>query len=742
MIIPRIKAVFTGLKQAFAWFWQLSWRRKLALSGAGVVGILLLVPLLTYAYFAYDIANEERLMNRNNTGVVLLDRHGEEFFRAFNANQASDRANVAFDDMPEHLVQALIAAEDRDFYDHGGYSVRSTVAALYGNVLNRDPARYGGSTITQQLAKNALLSPDKSYFRKYQELALAIAIERHYDKDKILEMYLNSVYFGEGAFGIENAAQTYFNKPAAELTLAESSMLMGLLPSPSANSPITGDRERAEAGQERVLQAMANIGYIDSEQADSVAAQAVTVQSVEDLQKSTFAVHFAEMVLDDLKAEYGEEQIARSGFRVRTTLDREWQSEAERAVREQVSQIDRLGAENAAAVALEPTSGELRVLVGSVDWRNEEFGKVNMATTARQPGSSYKPIYHAEALEEELFTPASMIADRPTTFGSDYTPQNFDRRFRGDVTLRRSLANSLNVPAVKVLQELGVEEAVASSKRMGLDTIDEDVDYGLSLALGTAEVELMDMAAAYAAFANHGIRNEPTLIHSVENKFGRTVDEYTPEREDVMSPEASFLMSSILADEAARSEVFGNSLSIGRPAAVKTGTTEDNKDAWTLGYTPTLVTGVWVGNNSNEPMSGIGGSSGAAPIWRSIMTTAHEGEPVREFERPGNVVAQEVCRSNGLPTNREFSGSYREYFIRGTVPSGRCEAPEERQPERSQPSEPAPPREEETTEPEPEPEPEPEAEPDEDEEEQDAEAPEDPDEDEADGDEAEALEEI
>ena len=667
----------------FEKFWALSRRRKLALIGGVVAVVLVLIPLLTYAYFARDIANEERLMNRNNTGVVLLDRHGDEFFRAYNANVSTDRERVPFDDLPANLVEALIAAEDRNFYDHGGYSVRGTVAALYGNILNRDPTRYGGSTITQQLAKNALLTPDKSYFRKYQELALAIAIERHYEKDKILEMYLNSVYFGEGAFGIENAAQTYFSKPATELTLAESSMLMGLLPSPSSSSPVSGSRERADAGQERVLQAMTEEGYIAEEDKIDAQSQELALSTQEDLQESVFAVHFAEMVLDQLRDEYGEEQIARSGFRVQTTLDSAWQGVAETSIRNQIAQIESLGAENAAAIAIDPKSGEVRVMVGSVDWRNDQFGKVNMVNTARQPGSSFKPIYYAESLQEEVITAASIVEDRPTTFGGDYTPRNFDGTFRGDVTVRRSLANSLNIPAVKVMQELGVEESVEAAQRLGIEDIDGNPDqYGLALALGSAEVKLMDMTNAYAAFANQGMQYDLGIIQSVEDKYGKVVDQKSPSPSDVMGAEGSYLISSILADENARAEVFGSSLSIGRPAAAKTGTTDDNKDAWTIGYTPTLATGVWVGNNSNESMSAISGSSGAAPIWRTIMTEAHNGEPVQEFEMPNRVVSQLVCRSNGLPTDRSFSGSYTEYFIRGTVPEGRCEAPApDRQPQ-------------------------------------------------------------
>lgn len=682
-------------KAAYRHIMDMSRKRQLALIGMVIIAFLVLVPLLTYAYFAYDIANQERLMNHNNTGVVLLDRHGEEFYRAYNANVASDRNQIDLADMPEHVPQALIAAEDREFYEHDGYSVRGTVAALYGNILSRDPTRYGGSTITQQLARNALLTQNKSYFRKYQELALAIAIERHYSKDQILEMYLNSVYFGEGAFGIENAAQIYFDKPAAQLNTAESSLLVGLLPSPTARSPISGDKEAALEVQTAILGRMADEGFITAEERENLAAQELRfATNQEATEEDSFAIHFAEMVMNELREEYGEERIARSGFRVQTTLDASWQDMAHEAVGSHIAGIESAGAENGAVVAIDPRTGAVRVMVGSVDWSNPEFGTVNMATTPRQPGSSFKPIYYTEALEEEVITPATILEDEPTDFGG-YEPENYDLRYRGDITVRRALGNSLNIPSVKVMERLGVETSAAAARRLGLDTVEEADTYGLSLALGTAEVRLLDMTNAYAAFANGGEQYEPNLIENIRNKYERIIYEDSAlDSETVMSEEASYLTSSILADDTARAETFGGSLSISRPAAVKTGTTEENVDAWTVGYTPSLATGVWVGNNSNDPMSGIGGSSGAAPIWRTVMMGALAETSIEEFQRPDGVESTLVCQHNGLPAPRQGSGVYTEYFIRGTVPDGQCNVPS---PRRSAPEEPeqAPPREEE-----------------------------------------------
>lgn len=663
-------------------FSSYSLRKKVGIIVGSGLAFLIIVPLLTYAYFVRDIANEERLMNRNSTGVILLDRHGEEFYRAFNAN-ATETERVPLEQLPQQLVEALIATEDRNFYEHGGYSVRGIVAALYGNVLNRDATKFGGSTITQQLAKNALLTNDKNYLRKYQELSLAIAIERHYEKDKILELYLNSVYFGEGAFGIEDAAQTYFAKPATELTLAESSILIGILPAPSAWSPITGNLEQARERQEVVLDSMAEVGYIEESAVTATLAEQLEFQSIEVVGEQ-YAIHFAEMVIDELEERYGEERVARSGFLVTTTLDLQWQQSAETAVTQHLAQLQYAEVDNGAVVAIDPENGAIRSLVGSSDWSNEEFGRVNMATVPRQPGSSFKPIYYAEALAEKQITPATILEDVPTTFGNSYEPENFDLSYRGDVTVRRALANSLNIPAIKVMEQLGVSESIAAAQRLGLDTIDTSTDYGLSLALGTAEVPLIDMTNAYAAFAASGMQHETVLIEEIDNKYGETIFRFNNQGSRVLDAGAAYLISSILSDESARAETFGSSLSIGRTAAVKTGTTEDNRDALTLGYTPEIAVGVWVGNNDNRPMSAIGGSTGAAPIWRSVMQTITTDMPAGEFTQPSSITSALICYGNGLRASEAFAGAYREYFLRGTLPRFGCAAPEP-EPEEEEP---------------------------------------------------------
>lgn len=645
--------------------WQsFSLRKKTAIIGGATLLFLIVFPIASYLYFVRDINDQERLMNRNNTGIVMTDRNDEVFY---SFGKSATEKFYTLDDMAESLPQALIAAEDGDFYEHGGFSLRSMAGALAGNLLNLELTKYGGSTITQQLVKNNLLTDRKTYLRKYQELSIAIAIERQYSKDEILELYLNSVYYGEGSFGIEQAAETYFDASPDQLSLAQSSMLIGLLPAPSVYSPITGDADLSKEQQVRVLQAMSEEGFIsEEEQALAQAAELSYVDSNPNEQE--YGHHFSNMVMEELQERYGEEQVTRSGFRVRTSLDLEKQKHAEATVAEQIERSFAQGASNGSLVAIHPENGEVLALVGSADWNNEEFGQVNMATSPRQPGSSFKPIYYAEALDKQLITGASIIRDEPTSYG-DYVPENYDFNFRGDITARYALANSLNIPAIKVIEQLGVEEAAATAQRMGISDVDQPDTYGLTLALGTAETKLIDMTSAYAAFANLGIQHTPTTILAIQDKFGQETYRARPDAERVQSAAASYMISSILSDERARAATFGSRLNIsGRSVAVKTGTTNENKDAWTIGYTPSLAVGVWVGNNDNEPMQ-VGGSALAGPIWRLTMEHSLAGSSPESFPIPGEVNAIYICSVNG---------SYEEYFFSGYEPEAQCERPSER----------------------------------------------------------------
>lgn len=597
-------------------------------------------------------------MNRNNTGIQLVDKNDEVFFST-GSNKALKRLKLA--EISDYAEQAVISSEDKNFYQHGGFSVRAILGALVSNVTSGGEGG-GGSTLTQQLVKNTLLSSERSFLRKYQELFMAIAVDRQYSKDEILDMYLNSVHFGEGAFGIDEAAHTYFNKSPADLSLAESSMLVGILPAPSIYSPINGDPEKAKQRQTYVLRRMVEDGKITDAERDAALAAPLTYAEVKPVEYVN-APHFSEMVLNELYDKYGEEKVKRSGYKVKTTLDLNWQKEAESIVSKQIALSTAGGGRNAAVVAIDPKTGAVRALIGSVDYNNEVFGKVNMATTARQPGSSFKPIYVAEAIDEKIVTAATILRDEATDFGG-YKPNNYDFKFRGDLTLRSGLAQSLNIPAIKVMEKLGVDNAIAKAREMGITTIDPKHNYGLSLALGAAEARPIDMTNAYAAFADGGRQHDVTLIDSIDNKYGETIFRHESKSERVQSSAASFVISDILSDNNARSPSFGSRLNIpGRKVAVKTGSTDDNRDAWTIGYTPSIAVGVWVGNNENEVMTS-GGSAMAGPIWtKSIQAFLGDTAP-ENFTQPSSVIKAPACTASG--------GSYDEYFVSGTVPTNNC----------------------------------------------------------------------
>lgn len=644
----------------------------------GLAVLLVFVALFTYFYFARDLKSKETVMNRNNTGVLLLDHKGEPFFSFY---QAQQKTFVPLEQIPQHMQQAVIAMEDKEFYSHPGFSIRGIIRAFLVNFRSGE-IRHGGSTITQQLVKNALLNPRRDFLRKYQELILAQEIERRFTKNEILEMYLNSVYFGEGAFGVEEASLTYFNKPAKNLTLAESSLLTALLKAPSSLSPISGDQKRAIERQKLVLEEMVNQGFITSAEKEIIEKQKLAFKEKESF-INDFAPHFALMVLEELEERYGgEEKVARSGFKVKTTLNLEWQKHAENAVKNHVNNLARNRASNGGAVAIDPKTGEIRTLVGSKDWFNEDFGKFNIATALRQPGSAFKPIVYAAGFEQRVISPATILKDEPTTFTGpyvqgSYTPRNYDGRFRGPVLTRRALANSLNVPSVEVMSKVGLPEAIQMAQKMGITTLKDPSNYGLSLVLGGGEVKPIELTNAYAAFANGGEINKITTILEIKDKNGQTIYTATPEKNRAVKPETAFLISSIISDSQARQEVFGNALDISRPAAAKTGTTQDFRDAWTVGYTPSLAVGVWVGNNDNTPMDSVAGSLGAAPIWRSLMERFLQGTPVEMFSPPPSIIPLWICGDNGLRLeNKESTSSAKlEYFMPGTEPSGVCVVP-------------------------------------------------------------------
>lgn len=627
------------------------------------------VTILTYAEHSDELDSQQSLINKRHVGFIIADRDGKPFFQF---NQASITKYVSLSDISPNIINAIVASEDKDFYTHPGFSVSAMTAAVVANLKHKDRL-YGGSTITQQFVKNSLLKNDKSFFRKYQEILLASEMERKYSKQQILEMYLNTVYFGQGAFGVEAASDSYFNKSAKDLNLSEATILAALLPAPTLlSSSKGGNQDALKNRQGVVLSRLAENGYISSEEKQEILNQNLDFASSHPLINYQ-APHFALMVRDKLIEMYSEDVVNQSGFTVKTTIDLDYQTKAEKIVAEQVEKLKRNRASNASVVIIDPKTGEVLALVGSKDWDDDNFGKVNMATAPRQSGSSFKPIVYAAALEKKLITPATILKDQPTiflknvAFTKPYSPKNYDGKFRGDVLPRRALSNSLNVPAVAVMEKIGVEGALNFARSMGISSLGDANNYGLSLVLGTGEVSLLELTSAYSVFANEGKHQSPEIILEIKDKYGKVVYAKSPKSEQVLSPQTAFQISSILSDSRTRSEVFGKLLDTSKTAAVKTGTTEDYKDALTIGYTPNLVIGVWVGNNDNKAMDQVAGSLGAAPIWKSLIDTIAQGND--GFSAPEGLVLLSFC-------------SQPEYFVSGTQPSQNCTLPK-KEPEKS-----------------------------------------------------------
>lgn len=669
--VRRAKWQVRKLIKLPGWFMALPLWKKIAVIAVPIIIVALVIPLLTYLYFARDISDVDHLLNRNNTGVVIYANDNKTVL--YSSGRAEHRDLLPLTSVSKEMQHALVASEDKDFYNHGGFSILSTLRAVYSFFVTGGKT-FGGSTLTQQLAKITLLSSNRTFLRTYQAFSVAVAIENQYSKDQILDMYLNSVYFGENAFGIEDAAKYYFGTTPDKLDLAQSAMLVGLLPAPNIYSPISGNLTYAKERQATVLDRMVTNGYITDDQRKAAAAEPLTYQPAQSNIDKNIAPHFAQMVIDQLYSQYGQETVERSGYQVRTTLDANVQSIMQDSVASHLSYIQRNGGSNVGGVAIDPTNGEVRALVGSADWNNPQWGKVNMATTARQPGSSFKAIYYSKALADGVITPATILHDVPTDFGGGYSPQDADRRYRGNVTVRSAISQSLNIPSVEVLQKLGIRSGIEAANQMGIDTINVNKSYGLSLALGVAEVPLMKMTNAYAAFANGGQQFNPTIIQQINDKFGGKVYTATEKSNQVISPQGAYLISSILSDNTARAPIFGSSLTVpGRTVAVKTGTTDDSRDAWTIGYTPQLAVGVWVGNNNNDAMLN-GGSGMAGPIWVKTMQQALKGAPNTGFTLPSDIVRRSVCYSNGGLAQNGSYGTYQEYFLVTALPTASCNA--------------------------------------------------------------------
>jgi penicillin-binding protein 1C len=561
----------------------------------------------------------------------IFDRHGTLLAERFSEGR---RTWVPLSRISKNLIDATIATEDSTFYSNIGVDPARIASALLQNSEQGEIVS-GASTITMQLARNLFLGPDQRYDqtldRKMIEAGLAQELTALYTKDELLEMYLNLLNYGHLAYGPEAAAQVYFGHSASELTLAEATLLAGIPQEPANLDPLR-DYGATKARQRVVLDLMVRHGYLDAGSADEVYRTPLELSATAD-QSVVLAPHFVQYIEERLDARLGAGAARRAGLQITTTLDLPMQQLAQKTVAEKVKQLQpKYDLSNGALVAMRPGSGEIVAMVGSADFNDPKIsGQVNVATSPRQPGSAIKPVLYALALDQEIISPASVLWDIPVTYtisaGRTYAPRNYDGKYHGPVTARTALANSYNIPAVKLLDGLTVDRMLEGARAMGLRSLNRDEQwYGLSLTLGGGEVTLLELTSAYATLASGGRSVEPTGVLSITDSLGRQVSVGEPTTAaQVVSPAAAFLVSDILSDNQARTPAFGSEspLRLSRSAAAKTGTTSDWRDNWTIGYTPHLVTGVWAGNSDGSPMKQTSGLTGAAPIWHDFMEAAH-----------------------------------------------------------------------------------------------------------------------
>lgn len=605
--------------------------------------------------------------------TLIYDRHGQLLYEIY---AEKNRVPVKLEDLPDYVKWATIASEDKNFYKHHGFAPEGILRAAFNILLHR--SLQGGSTITQQLVKNALLTPERTLRRKVREAVLSLATEIIYSKDQILQMYFNQAPYGGTAWGIEAAAQTYFDKHTQDLTLAEAALLAGLPASPTRFSPFGAHPELARRRQERVLQRMVEDNYISEEEMQEARRKELHFAP------STIGIkapHFVLYVKELLVEEYGERMVEQGGLRVTTTLDLDLQNSSQQTVASEVAELKKLQVSNGAALVTNPQTGEILAMVGSYDYFDDEHdGKVNVVLRPRQPGSAIKPINYALALMKKVITPATVINDIPTCFSVPgqklYCPVNYDGQFHGPTQARFALGSSYNLPAVKVLALNGLEDFIATASAMGITTFEDPSHYGLSLTLGGGEVKMIDMATAFSAFANLGIRQDLYAIEKVEDQTGQALYQHQEtEGPRVLPMEVAYLVAHILLDNNARSAAFGASswlnIKTHPEVSVKTGTTNDKRDNWTIGFTPSRLVAVWVGNNDNSPMSWVAsGITGASPIWNKIMSYALKDKDEEWLLKPEEVVGAHICALSGKAPSPEAPCQTRfEYFLKGTVPT-------------------------------------------------------------------------
>jgi 1A family penicillin-binding protein len=572
----------------------------------------------------------------DRTGNVLL----------YDLSQKVRRSVVPLDQISPYLKNASIAIEDNDFYQHGGVKIKSLMRAVFANITEGAYSQ-GGSTITQQVVKNSLLTKDKKITRKIKEIFLAIKLENNLTKDEILTLYLNNSPYGGNIYGVEEATQLFFNKKASDITLAEAAIIAALPQAPSTYNPYGGKKDLLLARKNLVLSNMYKLNMITEEEYKN-AVDEIVVFEPRNL-GSIKAAHFVMYIKEQLEKKYGSEKLTEGGFRIISTIDYDLQKKGEEIVFDYVTKNQkRFNAENGSMVVIDPKTGQILAMIGSRNYFDTEIdGNYNIATAYRQPGSAFKPFVYATAFNKG-FLPQTILFDTETEFSSEctpsgqpksvgticYKPQNYEGGFKGPMTIRAALGASRNIPAVKALYLVGVQSVINTSKALGISNLEGASKYGLSLALGSAEVSVLDMTSAYGVFANDGVRHNPVGILKIENARGEVLEEYIPEPKKVISEQVARLINDILADVGARNSIFVRSYFKNDTVAIKTGTTNNSRDAWTVGYTPSVSVGAWMGNNNNKPMSQIASALIVSPMWKEYMDYILTKVNKEEFIKP------------------------------------------------------------------------------------------------------------
>lgn len=663
LTLCRLKKLFTSKRFLYRLFLVL-----LILLGVGFV-----LTTILFAWYSKDLPSPTKVVRRDGFASRIYDRNGELLYDLYHDQK---REPVSNEMIPDTLKKATVAVEDKTFYTHSGFDPLAPFRIIKNLFYFKKVT--GGSTLTQQLVKNVLLTSDVTVTRKIKEFILAVQIEAKYKKSDILLMYLNEAPYGGTAWGVGTAAEQYFGKSVKYLDLAESAILAGLPQRPNVYSPFSSSPTAYIARTEHVLTRMVEDSYIDAETKKVTMEEVKNYKFFENKSKLS-APHFVFWIKEILSERYGQDVAEGGGLKVTTTLDINLNNQVQQIVSNQIDKSEKLLISNGAALVMDPRDGQVLAMVGSRGYHSDKTsGQFNVVTQGlRQPGSAIKPITYLMALRKG-YTAASMIIDAPVSFPvagqKDYSPQNYTGKFTGPMSFRNALGNSINTIAVKLLASVGVSNMLQQAYDMGVSTLEPTTKnmtkFGFAVTLGGADVKMIDLASAYSAFANGGSRVEPVGILKVEDKDGRVLEEFQPVKgKKVMSPQEAFIISNILSDNNARALTFGvvNSLVISNyQVAVKTGTTNDKKDNWTIGWTPNLLVSVWVGNNDSTPMGKISsGVSGAAPIWRQIMLYTLPKRDKQDFPIPDKIVNISVDKLSGFGVHDGFE-SKTEYFIDGT----------------------------------------------------------------------------